>query len=226
MIIRITHTAPAILEHFAFEDSAARMARSAAKYGIERFYNMWLPSDKDERNKDTGTEILKAQTMLLSANSGASYLDHAVTRHWKLIQARLEARVTFRVVLLDPHCAEKALRNKLNHGIETHDHKVNLENLLRLSEQYPTLHVRFVERGMHGTVFCTGDCAFFDPYHLAVSGNSIDNLSYCLRVRDTQSSEQGGYLKMLRDHFETLWDDGVPLKDWHAKAVAEKKGPR
>lgn len=220
IIFRGAQAVPQLKELCALEDAAARMARSALAYGIERFYNMQDPTDQGKRNVDTVTEINRAHVMTLCANSGASYLDPDVFRHWKAVEARLRGRVAFRVVLLDPFSAEKRLRNALNHGKEAHDHKVNLENLIRLSAEFPNLQIRFVQRGMHGTVFSTHDCAFYDPYHLAVEGKRIENRSYCLRVRQADPPHGVGYLHMLKSHFESLWEDGVPLEKWHSEALA------
>ncbi len=222
-IIRAAQLAPSFIDLFAFESAAAKMARSAMAYGVQRLYNMSLKADQSARNADTIAAIAIAPIMFLSANSGASYLDPDLSRHWNSVRARLEARVQFRVVLLNPFSDEKKFRNTLNHNNEDPDHKLNLANLLRISIEFPSLEIRFTDRGMYGTIFATHESAFFDPYHLAVKGGRLDNLAYCLQIQDTNPPHNDGYIKTLRGHFDSLWDQATPLKDWHAQAIREGK---
>lgn len=213
-VVRITEARPRLLEHLAFEDAAAQMARSAQAYGIERLYNMQLSSDQSARNVDTVTEINRADTMWLCANSGASYLDPGVYRHWAAVAERLRRDVPFKVVLLDPLSDEKSLRDLLNVGEDAVDSKINLPNLVRLYNEHPSLEIRFVSQGMHATVFATPSRMFYDPYHVGVVGQRIENRSFCIRVAPVVPPDGVGYYDLFRDHFNSLWRASKDFEQW------------
>jgi len=213
--VRFVQARPSILDAAAFEDSAAQMARSARLYGVERFYNMQLAANQDKRNQDTIAAINTAEAMWLCANSGASYLDPAVYRHWTSVEARLAQGVPFKVVLLDPLSAEKRFRNQLNVGGEADDSKINLAILIRLYNQFPSLEIRFIGRGMTATVFATPTRLFYDPYHAGVVGQRIENRSYCLNVVRATPARGVGYFDLFRAHFDSLWQNSQDLEDWY-----------
>src|SRR6266850_2304237 len=125
---------------------------------------MQLTEDQNARNTDTVAEIDRADALWLCANSGASYLDPGVYRHWTAVEERLRQDVPFKIILLDPLSEEKALRTLLNVGEDAIDSKINLPNLVRLHNQYLSLEIRFVSQGMHATVFRTPSRIFYDPY--------------------------------------------------------------
>lgn len=212
--VRIVDATPQLNDLLAFEDSAAQMADSAVQYGVQRFYNMQSSHDQDARNKDTIFEINKADAMWLCANSGASYLDPSVYRHWGAVEKRLKQGVPFKVVLLDPLSEAKRLRNKLNIGEEAVDSKVNLQNLVRLYNKYPSLEIHFVREGMHASVFATPVCLFYDPYHVSVVGQRIENRSFCLKIAQSTPIEGVGYYGLLRGHFDSLWRDSQDFDSW------------
>lgn len=213
-LTRVAEAWPRILELRAFEDVAARVARSALAYGVDRFYNMQSPEDQHSRNADTVAEIRAATAMWLCANSGASYLDPGVYRHWATVEARLRDGVPFKVVLLDPFSAEKRFRDRLNVGEDAPDSKINIANLVRLYNEYPSLEIRCARLGMHVTVFATPTCMFVDPYHSAVVGQRIENRSFCLRIRRATPSEALGYYDLFKEHVSSLWRTSTDFEDW------------
>jgi hypothetical protein len=121
-------------------------------------------------------------------------------------------------VLLAPTSKEKSLRNLLNVGEDADDSKLNLPNLVRLYNNYPGLELRFVHQGMYGTVFATDSRLFYDPYHLGVVGQRIENRSFCLQLERKavpQGVPQGvGYYELFKAHFDALWRTSTDFEEW------------
>ncbi|HYH95386.1 hypothetical protein [Hyalangium sp.] len=212
--VRLFQIKPELRDLLAFENQAGEMARSASNYGVAKFYNMQLASDQAKRNEDTRLIVSTAASMWLCANSGASYLDPAVYRHWPAVEQRLRDNVPFKIVLLSPSSSEKTLRNLLNVGQDADDSKLNLLNLVRLYNKYPSLEIRFVEGGMYGTVFATQSQLFYDPYHLAVIGHRIENRSFCLQLERKMVPQGVGYYDLFKAHFDALWRTSTDFEDW------------
>jgi hypothetical protein len=196
------------------ESMAAKMALSAKAYGVKEYFNMQSSIDQAERNKRTQQEIERARSLWLCANSGASFLDPGIYRHWSIVERRLREGVEFRVVLLDPYSREKALRNQINVSGEQFDSKINLANLIKLINNYPSLEIRFAGSGMHATVFATEHCLFFDPYHVGIVGDRIENRSFSLHIEPTEPNEGVGLYRLFKSHFDTLWRSGTPFHNW------------
>lgn len=201
----------ALLAHSTLSDA---LADSAVAYGVTDLYNMQKSEDQNRRNSDTVVTISKAQTMSLAANSGASYLSVGLQRHWPAVRLRLSERVPFKVILLDPFCAERALRNTVNAAGEREDSKLPLGDIIRASNDFPHLEVRFAESGMTCSVFITQDELYFDPYHLAEDGGRISNRFMCLRMSRTDVPQGISNYEMMSRHFDTLWEASMPLPDW------------
>jgi hypothetical protein len=190
--VKIVEAVPAAKELLAKEDFASRIASAAGTYGVRDYFNMQSAKDQARRNESVQREIEKARGLWLCANSGASYLDPAIYRHWQFVEKRLRAGIEFRVVLLDPHADEKSFRNQINVGGERFDSKVNIANLVKLHNSYPGLEIRFARHGMHATVFATENCLFFDPYQVGTVGDRIENQSFALRIVPAEPSEGVG----------------------------------
>lgn len=205
---------PEHIRLLASQSLADSLADAAEAYGVVEMYNMQLREDQDRRNAHTQVTIDGAQTMRLAANSGASYLSPGLNRHWPNVRLRLLDRVPVRVVLLDPFSKEKELRNRINAAGEIDDTKLPLGDIIRASNQFPNLEVRFVGVGMSCTVFMTNDEAYFDPYHLAPDGGRIANLFMCLRMRKVLPLQGISNFEILSRHFEVLWAEGLPLGEW------------
>ena len=212
--LKIFEARPALRNLLVREDMASRMALSAERYGVREYFNMQTASEQTLRNERTQQEIARARTMYLCANSGASYLDHAVYRHWPFVEKRLRDGAEFRVVLLDPFSSEKAFRNQINVSGEHLDSKINVANLIKLHNSYPLLEIRFAQYGMHATVFATEHCAFFDPYQVGTVGDRIENRSFALRIEPEDPAEGVGLYRLFKSHFDTTWRSSVSLSDW------------
>lgn len=205
---------PGAKDLLAFDDMAAKLASAAIPYGVTRYFNMQDPKEQANRNQETQAAITHATGMWLCANSGASYLDPAIYRHWSFIEKRLSEGIEFRVVLLDPLSEEKGFRNQMNVDGEQSDSKINIPNLVKLHNTYPTLEIRFTRLGMHATVFVTDACLFFDPYHVGLVNDRIENRSFCLKIAPTTPVEGVGLYRLFKAHFDSLWRSSVSIEDW------------
>lgn len=212
--IKIIEAIPRAKELWVHEDMASNIASAAEPCGVREYFNMQSAKGQTHRNEVTQREIERANYFSLCANSGASYLDPAVYRHWPFIERRLERGAEFRVVLLDPFSEAKAFRNSINPSGMKFDSKVNIENLIRLYNTYKGLEIKFARNGMHATVFATENCAFFDPYQMCTLGDRIENRSFSLRIEPTEPTEGVGLYSLFKGHFNTLWQSGMDLPDW------------
>lgn len=213
-LIKILEAVPAARELLVREDFAAKIASAAGTYGVREYFNMQSAKDQALRNERTQEEIQRAKHLWLCANSGASFLDPAIYRHWQFVEKRLDAGTEFRVVLLDPYSGEKAFRNRINVSGEHFDSKINIANLIKLHNTYPGLEIRFVKHGMHATVFATENCLFFDPYQVGIVGDRIENRSFALRIEPADPAEGVGLYRLLKSHFETLWRSSTAFSVW------------
>ena len=213
--LKFAQTSPKFKEIWAHETLAGKIASSALPKGVDDYFDMQRRADQDRRNAATQADIERASTMWLCANSGASYLDPGIYRHWPAIQRRLNEGVDFRVVLLDPYSGEKGFRSKLNVNGEHLDSKMNLASLILLYNRYPSLDVRFVRYGMHATVFAADDVLYVDPYHVGVIDDRVENRSYSLRIKNCRPDDGGvGLHRIFKSHVDTLLRSGESLEDW------------
>jgi hypothetical protein len=219
-VVKIVGAWPRSIELLAQDDLASRITTSAIDCGVVDYFNMRDSQNQARRNEATQTAIQAARTMWLCANSGASYLEPAIYRHWPFIERKLRDGIEFRVVLLDPLSDEKRFRNRLNVGGDAFDSKLNIANLVKLWNTFHTLDIRIVPYGMHATVFGTESVLFFDPYHVGTVENRIENRSFCLQICPTGQDGVDLY-RLFKSHFETLWRTGRPFQDWFAASTAE-----
>ncbi|WP_421378540.1 hypothetical protein ACOCG7_30820 [Paraburkholderia sp. DD10] len=224
-VIKLVEARPALMEILLREDLAAKIAASAIPQGAVDYFDMQKSAEQDRRNRTTQNEVAAATAMWLCANSGASYLDPGVYRHWPAVERRLKEGVEFRVVLLDPFSAEKGFRNRLNVDGERFDSKLNVPGLIKLYNTYPTLEVRFVRYGMHATVFATAATMFIDPYHVGVIDNRIENRSICLQVKPATPAEGVGLYRLFKGHLDTLWRSGASFEEWIEESKKQKLLP-
>ncbi len=133
--IKLVEARPALKELFVREDLSAKIATAAIPQGLVDYFDMQKSADQDRRNRMTQAQVATATAMWLCANSGASYLDPGIYRHWPAVEKRLKEGVEFRVVLIDPFSAEKRFRNNLNVDGEQFDSKLNVPGLIKLYER-------------------------------------------------------------------------------------------
>lgn len=198
-----------------FDDYLKEITNSAIQCGLLKFYNMQNIDEQDKRNRDCREVIDKAENMYLCANSGASYLDSSISRHWSNIEKKLNNGKNFKVVLLDPFSKNKKQRNKLNIQGDSYDSKLDIANLINLSNKYQNLEIKFIKNGMYSTIFSTNDELFFDPYHIGVIGSKIESKTFCLKFSRTENERD--LYTIFKAHFEVLWKESINLKSWLAK---------
>jgi len=223
-VVKIAEAIPHARELLVREDIAAQMAGAAMEVGVTHLFNMQTAKDQAARNESTQKAIESARIMWLTANSGASYLDPGVYRHWSFIEKQLQAGIELRVAILDPTSPEKIFRNQLNVDGEQFDSKVNLASIIKIYNQYPTFDLRFVRSGMSVTVFATDQCLFVDPYHVGTIGGRIDNRTFCMRIEPSTPAQGRGLYQVFKSHFDTLWRTSISLEDWLASVNAGAGG--
>lgn len=224
VIVKVVEAVPMAKELLARDDMASKMALSAESYGVREYFNMQSAEDQALRNVATQQQIKNARSLWLCANSGASFLDPAINRHWPTVKKQLLDGGEFRIVLLDPYSKEKGFRNQLNVSGEQLDSKFNLENLIKLQNKYPSIEIRFAKHGMHATVFATEFCLFFDPYIVGLVDDRIENRSFSLRIEPTSPTEGIGLYQLFKSHFDTLWRTSTSFDDW-IEEVANRLPP-
>ncbi|WP_138708177.1 hypothetical protein [Desulfocurvibacter africanus] len=217
-ITKVFATLPGARDLLARDDMASKMALSAEKYGVCEYFNMQDSEDQELRNKKTQHDIENASILWLCANSGASFLDPSIYRHWSFIENKLNNGVEFRVVLLDPYSNEKRFRNQINVAGELLDSKLNLANIIKLQNKFSSLEIRFVQNGMNATVFATNEFLYFDPYHVGVIEDRIENRCFSLRIKPSNPEKGVGLYRLFRSHFETLWRASITFEEWIAKS--------
>lgn len=166
--------------------------------GITNHYFMYLSNSKNSRNREIANAIDQSNEMHLISESGKSYLDVPTDRHWKNIKAKLDNGVYFRVLLLDPFCANKLLRNKLN-NVEEIDNKLDIENLKRLNNKYENLEIRFTDQ-VYCSLFFTDKYMIYDPYHLGKIADRIENNFIALEFKNDNTN-----YNILKSHFNNCW---------------------
>ncbi|GLO05819.1 hypothetical protein PPUJ13061_57230 [Pseudomonas putida] len=212
--LKIAQAFPRFKEIWVHETLAGKIASSALQRGVVDYFDMLNASEQARRNAETQADIAKASSMLLCANSGASYLDQGVYRHWPAIQKRLNEGVEFRVVMLDPYSGEKQYRNDLNVSGDQFGSKMNLANLINLHNRYPNLEIQFVKFGMHTTVFAADNVLYVDPYTVGVIDDRIENRSFTLKIENCQSTDGPSLHRIYRSHLVTLLGSGESLEHW------------
>lgn len=217
IVLKIIGAFPALQKLMVREDLASRIASSALPQGLNDYFNMQKRGDQDRRNAATQADIAKASTMWLCANSGASYLDPGIYRHWPAIEERLKIGIEFRVILLDPYSAEKGFRNQLNVDGERFDSKMNIPSLIKLYNRYPSLDIRFVRYGMHATVFGADNALYVDPYHVGVINDRVENRSYSMRIEAGTPPEGVGLYRVFKSHIDTLLRTSESFEEWLAR---------
>ncbi|MCQ6280061.1 hypothetical protein [Bacillus sp. EB600] len=166
--------------------------------GITNHYFMDNYESKNKRNSQTAKVIDEANEMFLLAETGKSYLDIPTDRHWKNIKDRLNKGVSFKVLLINPYCTNKQVRNNLNNN-DGIDRKLNIEGLVTLNNTYENLEIRFTDQ-VYCSLFFTDKYMIYDPYHLGKTSDRIENNFIAIEFnRDNRN------YNILKSHFENCW---------------------
>jgi hypothetical protein len=125
----------------------------------------------------------------------------------------LDAGCRMRLLITDPFCAAKAVRNRLDNVTTMIDPKLDLANLRRLVARYPNLAVRFTDE-IYCSVFFTDRDMIYDPYHLGQVHDRLENQFFALQLVDAASAGNVSCFRQLKNHFEFLWRTGVPWNEF------------
>ncbi|WP_350287746.1 hypothetical protein [uncultured Croceitalea sp.] len=167
--------------------------------GITNHYFMRNSSSKNNRNIEISNSIDCSNELHLIAETGKSYLDIATDRHWKNIKAKLDNGIHFRVLLVNPTCKNKKVRNRLNNIEGETDRKLDLANLKQLNDKYDNLEIRFTNQ-IYCSLFFTDKYMIYDPYHLGKVGDRIENNFIAIEFE----SDNQNY-NILKSHFNNSW---------------------
>ncbi|MDQ5844870.1 MAG: hypothetical protein M3539_06190 [Acidobacteriota bacterium] len=178
------------------------------KSGIANLYNMQDGIEKSQRNIDTAKIIMSGASFCLSGSTGASYIDPSVHRHWDHVRTRLNEGCSFKLLLTNPFCESKQVRNSLNMVDTEVDPKLNLMVVRQLRNKYPHFEVRFTNE-VYCSLFFSEKEMMYDPYHLGQVNERLENQFVAFRVRNVTLDKAVSCYTQLRRHFEFLWSNGV-----------------
>ena len=119
--------------------------------------------------------------------------------------------------MLDPFCAEKEIRDRINEAGAPYDSKLDLNTLIKLYNDYPNVSVRLVSHNIYGAIFFTEDCMIYDPYHLGRIATRIENRFLALEIIPSEQhdgKQPFGYYKILAAHFTALWQVSESFEEW------------
>lgn len=227
--LTITGHAPVAARISKLEEEEFQIVARMQSHGIANIYNMQLPQQQHERNRVTAEEIIKkGNRFCLLSITAASYIEPSVRRHWDELKRRLDDGVTMRVLLLDPFCKEKQIRDSINIPGSRTDRKLGFERLAELHKRYPNVNIRFTSAAIYCALFYSETEMIYDPYHLGRVGDTLENYFFSLQLRRRDSGARTFcYYDILRAHFETQWrsaDDIEVYFDRHAHEIESAIG--
>lgn len=177
-------------------------------WGITDMFNMQDSQEIHRRNIANSEMIESGQVFSLLAETGASYIDPSVRRHWDRLRDKLESGYHLRLLMLNPFCTAKTTRNRRNETTSSLDPKLNLEALFSVAHKYDNIELRFTE-SPYCSLFITENGLMYDPYHLGKKRDRIENYFICFQIE-----ANGSLYDILSDHFNFLWDQAMLSTNW------------
>lgn len=197
-----------------------KLRNAFEKYGLSDIYLM----DKKDgiygikaRNIKIQKAIDSGNEFNLIAETGKSYIDDSVRKHWDHLKPKLDNGHNMRVLIINPFSESKITRNKLNNVKTQIDPKLNLPRLNALNSKYHNLTVKFTN-DIYCSVFYTDKYLIYDPYHLGKTENRLEN--YFLAFDFNASSY--GY-RVLKNHFEKSWENALTFEEFKANHDADNQ---
>ncbi|MCE9620089.1 MAG: hypothetical protein K8R92_09265 [Planctomycetes bacterium] len=184
-------------------------------FGMQNIYNMQDPKEQDARNHKTREIINSGSDYSLLSLSSASYIDPSLARHWETLRPKLNDGKSFRLLIQNPFCREKQVRDHLN-DVTRFDSKLRIDLMIQLYNRYNNFDVRFTDTSIYCAVFFTQTDMIYDPYHLGKLGNRIENYFVSFHLARHKIAPSGhSYYEILKQHFEYLWkEDSLGLEDF------------
>jgi len=223
----------ALLKYFEREPSIQRLREMEKKefyfthrfasWGLSDIFNMQDNKEMQKRNIVNLEMIDRGNVFSLLAESGASYLDPAIRRHWDTLKSKLESGLTLRILLVNPFSPAKQVRNTRNNVHSAIDPKLRLDLIGSVVRQYENVEVRFTDE-VYSSLFITDTEIIYDPYHLGKAADRIENYFIAIHIQKTDGNERRDFYHLLKDHFEFLWNSGLRLSDF-VDRYAKELGP-
>lgn len=165
-----------------------------------------------ERNIVNIEIINRGNRFSLLGETGSSYIDPSVRRHWDDLKVKLDEGAPLRLLIVNPFCKSKRLRNELN-GVTTKlDPKLKLEIIYNLYRKYPNVDVKFTDE-IYCSIFFSEREMMYDPYHLGKVADRLENYFLAFHFEDRNASPGSfSYYKILKNHFEILWTKAIDLE--------------
>jgi hypothetical protein len=226
-ILQVARTRPVLARLDLLEEKEFRLAKRTEQSGILDIYNIQDPSQQHERNEATSQIILRGDVFSLLSLTAASYIDPGIKRHWDILKLKLDGGAPFRLLLMNPFCKEKEVRDRLNSIATPYDTKSRLDLVIDLYNRYPNFNVRFTSYSIYCAVFFSEDEMIYDPYHLGKVGDRIENYFIAFRIkrmRDDRGDIPSSYFNILKQHFEFLWSTSEDLEQFIKKYDAQLSG--
>ena len=193
------------------EKEEFKLSSAFKEYGMSDIYLMDRkdgPYGIDERNNKIQKAINGGTEFNLLAETGKSYIDDSIRKHWDNLKPKIDKGFKFRILIINPFSEVKRIRNKLNNIKGNLDPKLNLQRLNYLNEKYDGITVRFTNE-LYCSIFYTDNYLIFDPYHLGKLGNRLENYFFAI---DFESNSYG--YAMLKNHFETSWENSMSFDEF------------
>lgn len=197
-----------------------KLRNAFEEYGLSDIYLMDQKDGIygiDSRNKKIQNAIDSGNEFNLIAETGKSYIDDSVRKHWDHLKPKLDSGHNMRLLIINPFSESKITRNKLNNVKTQIDPKLNLPRLDALNAKYQNLTVKFTN-DIYCSVFFTDNYLIYDPYHLGKTENRLEN--YFLAF-DFKAGSYG--YRVLKNHFEKSWDNALTFQEFKANHDPDNK---
>lgn len=193
------------------ENEEFKLSGAFAEYGMKDIYLMDRKDSIygiDSRNIKIQNSIDNGNDFFLLAETGKSYLDDTIRKHWDHLKPKLDKGIKMKVLIINPFSEGKIKRNKLNGVNSPIDPKLNLHRLKFLNDHYVNLTIKFTQ-DTYCSLFFTDKYLIYDPYHLGKSEGRLEN--YFIAI-DFESNSYG--YRVLKNHFDASWDDAMTFEEF------------
>ncbi len=208
-----------LLEKFERHTHLEKKFRSM---GIAALFNMQSPREQDERNEVNRRIITEGTNFSLVAETASSYVVPEVRRHWDVLKARLDEKCQLRLLIVDPFCDAKAIRNERNDVSSPIDPKLRLDRLIEIVGIYPNVQLRFTTEPYCSLFFSEREM-IYDPYHLGKIAERIENRFIAMAIRKESDNGTNQVFAVLQDHFEFLWNTAETLETFRESHKTQLK---
>jgi len=209
LFLQIIRTKPILNKLKLLEEMQFQLVKRTQEFGISNIYNMREIYEQNERNSVTREIIKRGNVFSLVSLTAASYIDTGLKRHWDILKLKLDEGVPFRLLLMNPFCKEKEIRDKLNSISTPYDSKFRLDIIIELYNKYPNVNIRISSNNIYCAVFFSENEMIYDPYHVGKIEDRIENYFLSLKIdkmeKENPNSKQS-YFNILKQHFEYLWN--------------------